>query len=319
MTENIATQLYREFYHKNAGAADSAQSSAHWKEFSKQFKVDFKPDENIQTIHGYGFGGSGDKRLSAKIIAGIGNRLLLSRLHYPGLSAEVVQARKLVSSMGLSFSQDAFRQVCTKYLLKNFADKNSITLKNILIIGDGHGILAALLAEQYPDARIFLIDLGATLFFQAYYLGKTFKDKPHTLFGNTIQPDVDKGFFYCPAERLSDFPVQELDLAINVVSMQEMTMDTVRNYFSMLRERKTNLFYCCNRLEKKLPDGEITRFFVYPWKPADQHLIDEECPWHQFFVGRAVSENIKLFNRIPIPLLHRFEGVHWHRLTLLSH
>ncbi len=130
---------------------------------------------------------------------------------------------------------------------------------------------------------------------------------------------MDNGFFYCPAEKPEYFPEEEIDLAINVASMQEMTMDAVAAYFQYLRERKTKLFYCCNRLEKNLPDGKCIRFMDYPWKKEDIRLVDEKCPWHQFFFGRSAAHHYKLFKRIPIPLLHRYDGVHWHRLSLLSH
>jgi len=161
--------------------------------------------------------------------------------------------------------------------------------------------------------------LALHFFFQAYYLGQAFANKKHVLLGKTKEENNENGFFYCPAERLQDFPLEEIDLAINVASMQEMTIGVVNNYFRMMRERKTKLFYCCNRLEKTLPDGQVTRFKEYGWKNDDIHLIDEKCPWHQYFAGRGTSENVKLMNILPIPLLHRYDGVHWHRLSLLSH
>ena len=101
--------------------------------------------------------------------------------------------------------------------------------------------------------------------------------------------------------------------------IKEKNIEVVNNYFSMLRERKTKLFYCCNRLEKTFFDGRVTRFNEYAWKKEDKHLVDEKCPWHQFFFARSTNPNLKLFNLIPIPLLHRYDGVHWHRLSLLSH
>ena len=319
MASDIDKQLYREFYSNHSGDKEVVQASAHWKKFTQQFNVEYNPDGTIQTIKGYGFGGSDDKRFSARMMASIENSLLQFRLSYPGLSEEKQEAKKLVAEMSLSFSRDAFRQVCTGYFLKKEITKAAVEIKNILVIGDGHGILSALLSEHYPNAKIFLIDLGATLFFQAYYLGKKFKNKPHVLFGNEAGHNPGIGFYYCPAERLQDFPLVEIDLAINIASMQEMNIEVVNNYFSILRERKTKLFYCCNRLEKMLPDGRVTRFYEYAWKKDDKKLVDEKCPWHQFFFARSTNPNLKLFNLIPIPLLHRYDGVHWHRLSLLSH
>lgn len=319
MPTEIANQLYNKFYGDNKTDEDRGQASAHWKNFSQKFSVETDADGKIRSLKGYGFGGSDDNRLLAKVSAAIGNALVVSRLHYPGLHKEIRKAKKIVRSMGLSFSRDALRQACTGYFLKKHIGKNKLPVKNILIIGDGHGILSALMSEAFPGAKIFLIDLGVTLFFQAYYLGKTFPQKQHTLLGEADGLKTENGFFYCPAEEQDHFPPEEIDLAINVASMQEMTMDVVAKYFQLLRERKTKLFYCCNRLEKILPDGTITRFMDYPWLKEDKHLVNEECPWHRFFFGRSAAENMKLLKLVPIPLLHRYDGVHWHRLTLLSH
>jgi hypothetical protein len=318
MESEIVKQLYRDFHSGPVAGTSSSQASSHWTDFSKHSRVEADAEGNILTIKGYGFGGSDDSRLAAKIIAGLGNRLMLGGLHCKGLSADIKRSRRFVNSMGLYFSQDAFRQACTKFFLSQKLAEIKMPVKNILIIGDGFGVLAALMNEQYPDANIFLIDLGVTLFFQAYYLGKKFPDKQHTLLSKTEQVKPGSGFYFCPAERLENFPLQEFDLAINIASMQEMNPDMISTYFSMLRERKTKLFYCCNRLEKILPDGTAARIFEFPWKIEDVFLVDEECPWHKFFVGRIGGKNVKLFNLVPIPFLRRYDGVHWHRLAKLA-
>ena len=317
MAQELISRLYKQFYDSGSATTDVTQASSHWKDFSKNFSVKVDTNGNVESVKGYGFGGSGNHDLNARVSARIGNEMILAHLSYPGLSAQVKQAKKLVASMGLSFSQDAFRQVCTKYFLQKQLEKTGNSLNSILLIGDGHGILSALLHEQYPNTKIFLIDLGATLFFQAYHLGKKYPEARHALVGEAGSAAAD--FVYCPAEQAEQFPLVKIDLAINIASMQEMTKDVIDQYFTMLRERKTGLFYCCNRLEKKLPDGQVIRFMDYPWTKEDQHLVDEKCPWHQFFFGRSGAENIKLMNILPVPFLHKYDGVHWHRLSLLSH
>ncbi len=51
------------------------------------------------------------------------------------------------------------------------------------------------------------------------------------------------------------------------------------NNKALSRVRKL-LFYCCNHQEKKLPDGNISRFADYPWGD-DQLIVDSLFPWHQ--------------------------------------
>jgi hypothetical protein len=319
MTPDIVKKLYREFHSGPVQGTDSAEASSHWKDFSKYSKVEADADGNIITIKGFGFGGSDDSRLAAKIVAATGNKLMMAGLSYPGLEKDVKKSQQLVGSMGLYFSQDAFRQACTKFFLAKKIAEQKMPVKNILIIGDGFGVLAALMSEQYPGANIFLIDLGVTLFFQSYYLSKKFPGKSHTLLENGVTVKEGSGFYYCPAEHVQHFPEVELDLAINIASMQEMNPEMIRTYFNLLRERKTKLFYCCNRLEKILPDGTPARIFEFPWEAEDVFLVDEVCPWHKFFVGRIGGKSVKLLDFIPIPLLRKYDGVHWHRLALLAH
>jgi hypothetical protein len=58
-----------------------------------------------------------------------------------------------------------------------------------------------------------------------------------------------------------------LDLAMNIASFQEIDPPLVREYFDDLRDvagRRRLALYCCNREEKRLPDGTIIRFDDYP-------------------------------------------------------
>ena len=71
--------------------------------------------------------------------------------------------------------------------------------------------------------------------------------------------------------------------------MQEMDPPRIVDYFNDLRTISGSrcFFYCCNREEKKLPDGTITRVRDYPWLTEDLVLIDELCPWHQFYYTKT--------------------------------
>jgi hypothetical protein len=96
-----------------------------------------------------------------------------------------------------------------------------------------------------------------------------------------------------------------IDMVINIASMQEMDPPIVSSYFDNIRAlsrvRKL-LFYCCNRQEKKLPDGTISRFADYPWGDDDQIIVDSLCPWHQNY-----------YSIIP-PFYRAYDGPHSHRL-----
>ena len=198
---------------------------------------------------------------------------------------------------------------------------NHIGLNNspnrILIIGDGHGILSALLHMQYPKAQIFLVDLGAVLLFQSHYLNAVFPSAHQLLVRENEDSIEGATFIFCPAGHL-DILCNEFDLAINVASMQEMTPTVIESYFRFLRKSKTKLFYCCNRLEKILVGGEVTRFMDYPWMLTDNHVVDELTPWHQWFFAPSFTANNIKFWGMPISFLKKYDGPHWHRLTKMK-
>ena len=184
-----------------------------------------------------------------------------------------------------------------------------------MIIGDGHGILSALLHTRFPSARIVLVDLGSVLFFQSYHLHKAFPDASQVI-ADEAPTGVESTFTFCPADLLEALPKGSIDLAVNVASMQEMDPAITARYFELLRERATRNFYCCNRIEKRI-GGNIIRFMEFPWLKNDVHLVDESCAWHQWFFGLGSSPNVK-FAGIPVPFMHRYDGQHWHRLTVLA-
>ncbi|MEO7775527.1 MAG: putative sugar O-methyltransferase [Steroidobacteraceae bacterium] len=297
------------------GAACGVNASSHWQEFSKHFQVRLRTDGSLESLKGYGFGTSSHTGLLARTFAMLGNAAHLRLLDAPGLGAGLDASRELVQRMGLRFSQDAFRQHCTAWLLERHPAL-ARPPRTILVIGDGHGILAGLLYQRYPQAQIWLVDLGPTLLFQAAHLGRAYPAEAHVLAGSGAG-SRGAAFVYCAADQLGSLPEGDVDLAINVASMQEMTVAAIAGYFDLLRQRHTALFYCCNRLEKRLPGGEVLRILEYPWRTDDVHLVDELCPWSQWFVGIGRAKNVR-WAGLPLPLVHRYDGRIWHRLTRMA-
>lgn len=310
-TTALYERLFRRFY-ADGNVHHDESASSHWREFAEKFTVRKTAGSNFELV-GYGFGGSGNTSFFARLSALVGNMLHLATLRLPNLQEDVRGAKVVVKRMGLVFSQDAFRQVCTLNLLDRHLGRQA--QNRILVIGDGHGILSALLHARYPSAQIYLADLGSVLFFQAYHLYKAYPEASQAL------TDENSGgaavFNFCPADRLETLPTGSFDLAINIASMQEMDPVVTANYFSLLRQHRTRLFYCCNRLEKRLVGGETARLMGYPWLPFDVHIVDELCPWHQWWIGLGASPDVTVLG-IPIPFMHRYDGPHWHRLTKLG-
>ena len=105
-------------------------------------------------------------------------------------------------------------------------------------------------------------------------------------------------------EFLNGLPIS---LFINIASMQEMNLEVIQHYFQYMRSSlEIPYFYCCNRLEKKLPDGTMVRFLDYPWDMDDKILIDELSPWYQTYPAPNP------------PFWRRFDGPIHHRLVKLK-
>jgi len=85
--------------------------------------------------------------------------------------------------------------------------------------------------------------------------------------------------------------------------MQEMNMNTINDYFSLIKSQSHPIyFYCANRISKKLPDGSVINFNEYPWEGM-KVIVDELCPWHQQFPS------------IKPPFVRKFDGPIQHRLV----
>ena len=100
-----------------------------------------------------------------------------------------------------------------------------------------------------------------------------------------------------------------LDAALNMVSFQEMDPPRIGEYFDDLRavaDQRSLILYCCNREEKQLPDGTVTRFSEYPWSLSDEVIMDELCPWHQEYYS------------VRPPFYRTYDGPIRHRMVVMS-
>ena len=310
--EDVVATLYEEYFLDAAGPRPEV--SSHWQALLGQSRIGVKAGE-VAELAGAGFGTMShlsvlDKLSSMMTIAGY----LVALPRRAELARQIPAGRAVARRMGLWFSYDCFRQLCTLSCLREYGLPEK---PNVLIIGDGYGYLAGLIKASVPGSRVCLVDLGETLLFQAAHLARAFPRLTHQLVrGNTPAGD----FMFCPADELDRLSSHRFDVAVNVASMQEMHPDVIASYFRLLRTtlRPRNLFYCCNRLEKRMPGGEVARFFEYPWSEDDEIHLDELCPWHRFFVAARPTKRGPRLAGVRVPLINFFDGEHHHRLLTLS-
>lgn len=293
----IVDYLHKSYY--QAGGF-SSETSSYWQKYGKFQRVD-KVDGEFK-LSGVAFGDYKKKSLF-KVLLGLPTRLFINRMLEGCDKAILAEAHRLAEATSRVFSYDVARMALTADLLKR--KTSGFAGKRIVIIGDGYGTLGCLLKAYYPTAKITFINLGRTLAFDAYYSGWAYPLAKHTLV-ETPATAFDGDFNYVEAEKVSQLAI-EGDLFVNIASMQEMNPTVIANYFKLIRSQpQDTLFYCCNRLEKTLPDGTVIRFSDYGWRDDDEILVDELCPWHQ----TAPKDRP--------PFVYRFDGPIQHRLVKMK-
>ena len=318
--KDISATLYQNYFQTDQ--TPSHLVSSHWKEFYLGSATFPKSNTNTTKLE---LGDHEHLRFHHKVLSWMTIFSYLFRLEHKGrLVAMVKKARGIAKRVGLPFTYDCFRQVCTVTLLAKYLPGNKKI--RVLNIGDGYGFLSCLIKDVFPNAQLCLVDLGKTLFFQSCYCQKAYPQSNHYLVDRDSQMDAvfseaeKANFIYCPAEILDKLDKISFDAAVNVVSMHEMTNETIKRYFAFLRDHlnEENYFYCCNRLEKHLPGGEITKFYSYPWGEHDRHIVDELCPWQRYYFGiHRTLRGLKIFG-LRVPFISYFDGDIQHRLTVLD-
>ena len=287
-----------ENYYENNNFSD--ETSSHWREFGKFQKI--KKINGDYVLRGYGFGNNEiSKNILLKIIYFFTNiplKIYLFKLLKNCRRNIVNNMYYVVKKSSRFFDYDCSRNILTvNLLMQKIPD---IEAKNFCIIGDGFGSLGCLLKKIFPKSKIIYINLGRTLLFDLYYSKKVFPNMDHCLIRSN-NDTYSKDFNYVEAEIHKKIDIKS-DIFINMHSMQEMRYEDINSYFMMMRkQKKETWFYCCNRISKKLPDGDIINFSQYPWSADDKVIIDGLCPWAQGF-----PRNIPpFFQKMDGPIHHR--------------
>lgn len=188
-------------------------------------------------------------------------------------------------------TQDMMRQVLALSLVRDYLD-GDMPDGTAVVIGDGYGVMTSLLRLTFPDLTVIAVNLTkpllADLAFAKLAVPDTsiaVPDSAASIRAALARHDIGIiGVRADDAGLLSGVPV---GLAVNIHSMQEMSAPVIARYFELLRAAPSarTAFYCCNRVEKKLYDGEVIRFDDYPWRRGDTVLVDEICPWDHWEYG----------------------------------
>lgn len=129
-------------------------------------------------------------------------------------------------------------------------------------IGAGWGGLAYQFKSLCPNICYLIMDFPEVFLFSAVYLKTAFPDAHIRMYGDvphgkTLENWRDYDFIFVPNTFLDDMNPDKIDLAINMVSFQEMTYAQVDNYVRKILELGCPTLYSLNR-EKQTYNNQLT-------------------------------------------------------------
>lgn len=148
-----------------------------------------------------------------------------------------------------------------------------------LEIGAGAGLTSLLLLDRVPNSKVVICDLPVSIcvgYTLTCFFGQSTQFKallPHQISAEALKMGLFDIAFITP-DQLALLEPGSVDGIVNVHSMQEMTIATIRSYFEAIRHvaRKGAFFYCKNlEISKQYVD---TRFEDYPWDLLGQTILD---------------------------------------------
>lgn len=284
-----------EFLSSNLEDTDVGASS-HWQKYHSEFKF---LGDRFEGLIGFGGVAKPYKGLRKWVHLALQKKFRKQGRKYADYLDIERHAKLISSTQNRAYNLDVLRQAITLSFLKSHVRPFLTSESTSCVIGDGFASMSSLLLSTGSARQVILINLTKTLMVDLWYLrlwmgGQKFNaevcllSQSDGVFKDAVEmakPKVEG--IRVIAIQASDHQLLRnfnLDMVINIVSMQEMNPSTIAAYFEDIRiasSRQELAFYCCNRESKFLPDGTETRFSSYPWDDSDRVIVDELCPWHQ--------------------------------------
>lgn len=301
-----------EFLVLQSDAPEETRSS-YWEQERQTFSVDAHGHVEGRTVMGLNAGQDPWPKRSLHWALQSPFRAMGAR--YPDHRRLQELGRLISARQGRPYWLDAIRQVLSlSFILKHLSlrDRGAVTL----VIGDGFGLMTSLVLLAFPERRVITVNLTKSLLLDLVNVRKAVADIGLALprSPNELAATLDDAQAKLIAVRADDAKIIEgapIDLAINIASMQEMTLPVVAQYFDILRRCCSDqiAFYCCNRIQKQHYDGPGPNFHDYPWRDGDRILAEGKSWWNQLY-----------YNKTP-PFWHYRWGAHrvvWQRLAFLE-
>lgn len=300
--------IQRKLYGIICNSENNVEKSSHWLEHTKNFELINGKVSGID-----GFAGRTRKYIGSQYIHSVLQARNFSDLVIPRNSKFYSNALDIAEKQNRCLDLDLLRHVFTfEYLDEKIGLRG---MKNICVIGDGQANFASLALNSNLFQKVISINLPEVLMSDWELLKCVEMDQKTSVIIKPADMDSflkdEKSLGLIPASLSKLLKGQNIDLFVNIASFQEMKKETVAEYFDLIKSSpKGAVLYCCNRVEKQLYGGEISKFEEYPWEVFETIIEDEACPWHQHFYKLRRSK------LIPIPATKiKYDGIHMHRLV----
>ncbi|HBH97588.1 MAG TPA: hypothetical protein DDX89_07380 [Candidatus Omnitrophica bacterium] len=298
----------------------AGHTSSHWQDHGRRTIVERRRGELVLQASGF----------DTLAHPGLGGRLLhrVERWSYrktlkrfASFAAVWRLMERLVHDLGGGADFYALKTACVLATLADHWANDRLSPQVFALIGDGSGLLGALIRRFAPSSRVYSIDLPKALVFQATtHRTADPAGQMGVLTGRDQEmPSASAQVLFVLPQALEQIP-GPIDCAVSVASLQEMTADSIAGYFAFLRRRTgpASRFYCVNRLSKPMPGGEVATFSEYPWQAEDEVFLDGPCPYYAYCFSPQTLPNGPRVLGMRVPCVNYFDGVHVHRLVRLA-
>ena len=225
----------------------------------------------------FGLGGHAKIKLHKKSIHNLFQRLIFGNKIFK--TKEYHHFKKLCHIQNRQLDADVMKHAFTFNLL----NRHNLFNNNICIIGDGKAnCVGGLLTMNQKDIKIFSINLTEALIHDYLFIRDTNLLDDDSVIVVNHEKDLEnpnKKLFLIDASNAHFLKNKNINLFINIASMQEMKPETVDDYFQVIKSNSA-YFYCCNSEYKKLIGGEKLFFNQYPWGDCKK-IVWEDCSWYQ--------------------------------------
>ena len=182
-------------------------------------------------------------------------------------------------------TQDICNSVMEINTIMKFVNHDPATKMKVVELGAGHGRVANVLLQAFPDVQVVIVDIPPALYVSQWYLSnlfprrKIFKFKVFSNYREVQREFEEASIAFLSPAQIEYVPDRMFDLFINISSLHEMTHEQIEMWFGQIDRVCNKWFYTKQYIESKNGfDGIVVRQQDYPVRPHWQELLSRRSP-----------------------------------------